>query len=117
MIHLTPQLLVFTYEALRETQPFKRWGLPHSDEVAFTVSKHPRDGANFWRSDDGDLCIAVSGEIIGRLDSLIPFMAHELVHMRLLLEGDKDWAVHGKSFKAKAREVCRAHEFDYKLFI
>src|SRR5215475_4729604 len=36
-LHLTPEALENAYEYLRATLPFRRWNLPHADELVFRV--------------------------------------------------------------------------------
>ena len=41
-MQITPELLEASYELLRSMPPFKRWKLPHADNVVFRVLKMPR---------------------------------------------------------------------------
>jgi len=117
MIHLTPEILVLQYALLRETPPFKGWRLPHPEEVGFVVSRTPDLCGQFWVTDKKVPCIAVSGKAVSRIDTLTRIMAHEMIHLRQWWEGTSTEAQHNADFKKKARQVCRFHGFDPKLFV
>lgn len=113
MIRLTPENLATAYAFLRTTMPFCRWGLPESDEVRFKVFRHKRKcGDHGFINDKHE--IRISAANIGHTASLILTMAHEMVHVRCSDMGDK--SDHGEMFLRYARQVCKHHGFDPKLF-
>lgn len=117
MIHLTPAQLVLTYALLRETPPFKGWKLPHPDEVGFQVSRTPDVCGQFWCNESGTPCIAISSAAVSRMDTLLRIMAHEMIHLYQWVGKTHSKAFHNGEFRRKAREVCRVHGFDPKLFV
>lgn len=110
-LHLTPDLIEAVYELLRATPPFRRWKLPHADDVEFHVIKSGAiDGDCAY---DGDrFTIRLSADRHSMLASTIATMAHEMCHMRY----PRDRAHHGKLFKRLAAQVCAVHGFDPKTF-
>ncbi len=110
-LRLTPALLRATYEYLVQTPPFSRWGMPAGEDVRFRVTRS-RDSRGYA---SGALEIGISSHNIGRTDSLLAVMAHEMVHVRVHATGHRR-AEHGREFLRCARLVCRHHGFDCKLF-
>lgn len=107
-----------TYELLRVTLPFRRWNLPHADELAFKIipwkdrEAHFLSGRNFTYHE-----IAVSTHWIKTLDRLAQAIAHEMVHMRmeqLKLPGGPNG--HSHHFRRLAKSVCKHHEWDLENF-
>ena len=41
-LHLTPDILVGTYNLLRVTPPFRLWHLPEPEAISFVVGADPR---------------------------------------------------------------------------
>jgi uncharacterized protein YbaP (TraB family) len=105
-LHLTPAILEASYELLRVSLPFRRWGLPHADDVEFHVTRHKdRDGD----CTDGDTyTIRISAERHSTLARVLETMAHEMCHMRDI--------THGSLFQRLAKQVCKHHGFDPKTF-
>lgn len=112
-LRLTPDMLAGCYDFLRTTEPFKAWKLPESDDIGFSVVRDPHTYADF-KVIDGVPTIRVSENSVGHSYTLITKMAHEAIHLRQHLTGDKE--VHGARFKAMAKRVCAAHGFDLKTF-
>lgn len=117
MIHLTPEILSGAYSLLRETPPFRGWKIPEPDGVGFMVSRTPNICGQYWRARDGLPVIAISGAAVGRLDTLIRIMAHEMIHLVQDVKGTANSANHNADFRRKAETVCRYHGFDPKLFV
>ena len=116
MLHLTPALLEGAYELLRLTPPFRRWKLPHADDLEFRITNHvDRFGHYDDRNGRAIANIAVSARHIKTLKSLFELLAHEMVHLHLHRQGKK-WDTHGRSFQRFADQVCRHHEFDRSEF-
>lgn len=110
---LTPATLEAAYEYLRTTLPFRRWKLPHADEVEFHVI-HKRGMFADCETAGEKHTIRISTVKVGRTQTLIETMAHEMVHVRLDRQGVK--AHHGADFQRCAAQVCRHHGFDPKTF-
>mgnify|MGYP007100096351 CR=1 FL=1 len=112
-LRLTPDILAAAYEFVRVTPPFKGWKLPHPDDVGFHVIRDKGAYGDF-RVIDGLPTIRISENCVGHTQTLIAKMAHECIHLRQHLTGDKE--VHGARFKAAAKRVCKYHGFDPKTF-
>lgn len=110
-LHMTPHLIRASYDMLRVTPPFSRWGLPEGETVVFSA-KPGRDWAGMF--DEQPLKISVATNQCGQLATLFPLLAHEMVHLRQHLVGDK--TTHGKLFHQLAARVCRHHGWDLKAF-
>lgn len=119
MLRLTHENLPAAYEYLRACEPFKKWGLPHADEVAFTVSRHRDRYAHmvgYQRSREAE--IAISELRVGSTDTLMSTMAHEMVHLHQHLRGTETAnTMHNADFMRLARAVCREHGFDPRAFV
>lgn len=115
MLQLTPEMLEAVYELLRTTPPFRGWKLPHSDEIEFRVT-HDLD-LRGWCQCTRPPRIGISNRVNGHVETLIRSMAHEMVH---LYEGlnliARDDVEHSTKWKSLAKQVCRHHGFDEKLF-
>lgn len=112
-LRLTPEALAASYDFLLTTQPFNRWKLPPSDEVAFHVIRDPRIFADCVI--DGDTpVIRVSERKNGHVHTLFATMSHELVHVRQFILGDS--GNHNALFHRLAKQVCKAHGYDPKSF-
>lgn len=106
-IQLTPEMLRLAYDYLAVQKPFSKWKLPPSKEVKFRVSRH-KDRFGHHQMIGGVVHIVFSSCFVGRHETLLATMAHELIHF-------KD-ASHGRVFQGLADKVCRLHEFDRLTF-
>jgi hypothetical protein len=114
-LHLTPEILVQAYELLRATPPFKRWKLPHADEVEFRVAKLSEPhSAEYTFSNTVAHRITVCPVENDTLAELLCAMAHEMTHMRQY--AGRPGPSHGPTFKRLAAQVCRVHGFDEATF-
>jgi hypothetical protein len=109
---LAPELLVKSYDLLREFRQFK--SLPPAEEVEFRVFRHPGKFADFGFQ--GVAVIRISEKTNGSLDTLLRSMAHEMVHFSLFVKGEKTWDKHGAQFHRMARSVCKTMGWDAKAF-
>lgn len=112
-MHIAPEMLEAAYSYLLTTPPFRRWKLPPADEVEFRVVRHP-DRRGWHKVDNGRHIICLSDRCIGRTDSLMATMAHEIIHMHGDRKGIR--SAHGAWFKRQAAMACRQHGFDPLLF-
>jgi hypothetical protein len=114
---LSRDVLAAAYDYLCTTQPFSEWNLPDSEDVKFRVIKSPDVRGWYLLGQDGSHTIAISSRCIGRTQSLIETVAHEMVHLH---QGDVKMdtpnAQHNRAFWKLADIVCEAHGFDPKLF-
>lgn len=112
-LRLTPDMLAAAYDFLRTTNPFKSWRLPESDALGFHVVRQPELSAAFG-VEKGIPFIRVSEIHNGHAATLLATLAHEMIHLRQYLTGDREH--HGPRFKRMAVRICRAHGFDPKTF-
>lgn len=114
-LRLTPGILASMYRFLCATPPFKRWKLPHSDEVKFRVMVSDQ-----WRGqhsfENGQHTIDISAKKHGHTMTTLVTMAHEMVHAKVAEDGEDKGAEHGPAFKRRAKLVCKHHGFDPKEF-
>ena len=112
-LRLTPDMLAAGYDFLRTTAPFLRWRLPESDELGFHVVRDMALSADFG-VEQGIPFIRVSEANNGLAATLLATLAHEMIHLRQYLTGDREH--HGPRFKRMAARVCAVHGFDPKTF-
>lgn len=111
---LTREMLAAAYDLIEYTDPFCKWNLPASDEVAFdVVTTRYRFGDCIGT---GKLRIRISSRFVGRLTSLVESVAHEMVHLHMDIGGVIESDPHGPGFRKLAAQVCKVHGFDPKLF-
>ncbi len=114
-LHLNPGMIGTVYDVLRGTKPFHRWGLPEAEALTFRVYRSRAERGALERVGE-KIILGVSEHSNGHLYSLIETVAHEMVHLRLLSLGMKNWERHGVRFEHLAKAVCAAHGFDPKAF-
>lgn len=110
-VHPTPEIMERIYDLLRQTKPFRSWGLPDPDDVVFVVSRSPEYHGEY-KCDDGVHEIRISGLRHKTLTTMTLTIAHEMCHMRDHMLGTPWNVEHGRSFKKIAAQVCRAHSYD-----
>jgi hypothetical protein len=110
-LRLTPEMLEAAYEILRMTLPFKRWKLPHADDVEFHVTRH-RDRRGDCVDAGHAHIVRISSIEIVSLNDLIETMAHEMVHIQQDRMSSNEKFPHGPLFKRLAKQVCRHHGFE-----
>lgn len=112
---LTRETLGAAYDLLELTAPFDKWNLPPSEEVKFVLTKDKHRRAECM-VEGPDYTISVSAVCIGRLDSLLESVAHEMVHLHMWRQSINEKDYHGPGFRKLAGQVCKVHGFDPKLF-
>lgn len=113
-LHITPQLVAATYELLRMTLPFRRWKLPHADDVEFHITEHSDIDGDCLVS-GGKVRIRVTADRNNTLGKLLLTLGHEMCHVRQEVVAPED--VHGEPFMHLARLVCRRHGFRMEDFL
>ena len=111
-MNITPQHVAAVYEMLRQFKPFDRWKLPEAETVGFHV-KAIRDHGLYWY--DNGHNITVSSLLVDSPHSLLDVTAHEVIHMRQQLRGEK--LNHNSEFRRLSQQVCREFMWDAKRFI
>jgi hypothetical protein len=118
---LTPDILEAAYNYLRVTLPFRRWGLPESDQLIFRVLGtrerfgHFRGCYRPASADDDYSELAISAGMVRSTDLLLATMAHEMIH---LYQDEMGTARgnHNQEFRRLAKRVCAVHGFDFESF-
>ena len=116
---LTPEMLAAAYDYLRLSLPISRWKIPPSQVVKFVVGKIKTEYGSY-RWDGKQHTITMSTNLIGHTDTLMRYMAHELIHLHLeetgleSRRGGED--THNAAFRKLAAQVCRYHGWDIKAF-
>lgn len=118
-LRITPDIIEGAYEFLRLTPPFKKWNLPHADDVEFVVARHHRylgyhRGVQYKRHSHE---IGISEVCVGHTNTLLRVMAHEMIHQhQQRTRSDTPNTAHNADFKRLARLVCRHHGWDEREF-
>lgn len=116
---LTPETLAAGYDFLRSTRPFKGWRLPHSDDIEFRVTREGGEMGHYNRYAGTDHhWIAMSEKNLAHTNSLLMFLGHEMIHLKqAIAKTETKNTQHNAEFHRLARNVCRAHGFDPKMFV
>jgi hypothetical protein len=112
-LRLTKPLLAATYDMLRESDPFRSWKLPPSSECRFKIVRSKKIFADFCVK-GGVPVYRISAAKHGHTVTLLASMAHEMIHHRQALTGDRE--IHGPRFQKMAARACAVHGFDHKTF-
>lgn len=115
-IKISVETLEATYELLRTTDPFKRWKLPHADEISFRISRDNRNRGEFHVDKKGIAWITANENFHHTLDELMRTVAHEMCHLHEHLYGVRQDIQHGAHFYWCAARVCKHHQFDRGAF-
>lgn len=115
-LHLTIATVELTYDRLRTTLPFRKWGLPDSDDIEFNISTR-RDCMGWFRgagsADHHEIGLSFSK--IGSLATLDRVMAHEMIHLKQeVAKTTTANTEHNAEFYVLAAKVARHHCFDPK---
>lgn len=114
---ITPEVLSSAYDFLRTTAPFKGWRMPHSDEIEFRVTRDRTEHGHYNRFQGTDIhWIAMSEVSNGHTDTLLMYMAHEMVHLHQALARLETKGTHNADFKRRAKAICAVHGWDPKVF-
>ena len=120
-LRLTPDVLAGAYELNRATHPISAWRLPLSKYVEFRVTRSRKhigycQKASF--APDAHFILEFSERTIGSYQTLLVFMAHELCHMRQMIEKTETKGVeHNQAFCRLAYQVAKAQGWDPKLLV
>jgi hypothetical protein len=112
---LNVEMLACAYDYLCCVPPFSRWNMPPSEDVKFLIIRQA-DRYAHYQMVNGVHHIAVSSKFVGRHESLISTLAHELIHLHMRAARISSRNPHGKAFQKLADEVCKIHEFDRLTF-
>lgn len=112
---MTPDTIEAQYLALRTTRPFRKWGLPDPDDIAFCVLASRDRMGHFRGAITGPHEIGISMRRVGTIDTLIRVLAHEMIHLfQELTKTTTANTEHNAAFRRISAEVARHHCFDPK---
>lgn len=112
---LNKETLAAAYDYLCELPPFNKWNLPHSEDVKFSVIRKS-DRFAHYQMVGGVHHIAVSSMFVGRHESLLSSLSHEMVHLHIEASGMSTDNPHDAVFHKLADKVCKLHDFDRLTF-
>ena len=121
-VMLNKDILRTAYAYLNETEPFVKWNLPDADDVDFSVKDSKKHAAKCHPPEctqSGRYLIEVAERHHEGTLNLMETMAHEMVHIhefQACIPRTDGKHLHGKVFKAYAKQVCEAHGFDIAQF-
>lgn len=111
---LTQATLRAAYDYLGTTPPFNKWNLPDGEEVHFIVSRDATRMYGFYRCNGKDNGheheIGISSQYVAHTNTLIPVMAHEMLHLHQQQTGMH--RNHGRAFRMLWRSIAEVHGFD-----
>jgi len=108
-------MLAAAYTYLCEIEPCSEWNLPPAEEVKFSIIRKT-DRYAHYQLRGGKHHIAVSSRFVGRHETLLATMLHEMIHLHIEHNGISDTHEHGPVFQKLADKACRIHEFDRLIF-
>lgn len=98
-----------TYIYLRSIAPFNTWDLPPASKVLFELL----DDYEFMGEFDVEpLVIRLSPLRQCTLENMLKTTAHELVHMKLYLEGKTHYDKHDMTFRKYMRQINELYGWD-----
>jgi hypothetical protein len=98
-----------TYIYLRSIAPFNTWDLPPASKVLFELL----DDYEFMGEFDVEpLVIRISPLRQCTLENLLKTTAHELVHMKLYLEGKTHYDKHDMTFRKYMSQINELYGWD-----
>jgi hypothetical protein len=115
MIPLTPERVAACYEFLRQWPPFCGWHLPPAYAMEFRVSRKLDCYGEFLP--ETAPVIVVSAALHHQMLSVLPTVAHEMLHYRQHLAGTSNRSQHNAEFRRLAKALCKRHGWDYGQFV
>ena len=115
---LTHEAIEGSYNFLKALDPFCRWGLPDSDDLAFRVASAPKCAGWFKTVPGAIEEIAISRRCVSSPATLLPVMAHEMIHLYQHRKNSTTRGVeHNAEFYRLSKLVCKKLTFDYAAFV
>ena len=114
-IPLNAEMLAHIYDYLACQPPFSKWNLPPSEDIKFSISRK-RDRFAHYQCIGSDHHIVVSSHFVGRHETLVATVAHEMIHLHCELAGITTSNPHDATFHKYADRICKLHEFDRLIF-
>ena len=88
---------------LTQCPPFDKWEMPHEFRIKISVSRSNRACGSY---DNDPHRITISKEQCKNLCDVLETMAHEMVHLKLEIDGDPGHSEHGGKFYETMDTVC-----------
>jgi hypothetical protein len=121
ILAINKEMIAHAYDYLCCCEPFCRWNMPDSEDIAFGIYRRKDRYAHYEYKasgpNEGRHHIKISSALVGSHASLLSTLAHEMLHLHLNNTGCMDMrALHGAGFNKLADRVCNIHGFDRLTF-
>jgi hypothetical protein len=103
--------VIAIYSMLRKLPPFNKWNLPLASQIQFIVEEDEECMGEF---DVKPLRIKVSTATQEHFENVVRTLCHELVHMKLYLDGKANYHHHDKTFKKHTEQIANVFGYDKK---
>jgi hypothetical protein len=111
---LTVATLAHAYDYLCEFPPFDKWNLPPSEDIKFSIIKKA-DRYAHYQMVNGVHHIAVSTKFVGRHESLLSTLSHEMIHLHCRAANQDERPARQRLPEVR-RSRLQIHEFDRLTF-
>ena len=108
---LTSKNLALLYTACSKMAPFDKIKMPTASKVKFIVIKNP-DVYGFF--DEEEMAIELSSEVCGHFTTILSTLLHEMTHLALYVQKNKDFDKHGPSFQRLKNVYAELYNLDPK---
>lgn len=112
-IPLNAEMLAHCYDMLAATPTLSKWNLPPAEDIRFKVIKR-KDRFAHHLVKGGVHHIEVSASLVGRFETLVSTMAHEMIHVHQDLVGLP--RADDNSFAKFADKICKELDLDRLTF-
>jgi len=110
---LTRKVCRKLYSSFKHLPPFNQYNLPQPHKVGFEMIK---EGEAYGYFIDSPMRIQIDTKMVDSFNMLSETILHEMIHMTLYIQGNKNYADHGKDFWKIADKVCTIYNFDKNTF-
>jgi hypothetical protein len=107
----TDKTVKAVYDMLRKLPPFDKWNLPVPSKIIFEVNEDPDILGEF---DVEPLVIKLSTAHQETFENLLKTTAHEMVHLKLYIEGKSNYDKHDKTFRKYMTQINALFGYDKK---
>ena len=91
--------------------PFNKIKMPVASKVKFIVIKNP-DVYGFF--DEEEMAIELSSEVCGHFTTILSTLLHEMTHLALYVQKNKDFDKHGPAFQRLKNVYAELYNLDPK---
>lgn len=107
---ITEDSIRIIYECLIQLHPFNTWKLPPSRKIDFEVV-NDKELMGSYTPDPH--CICISKARHSHYDTVCRTMAHEIVHLKMYLDGFQ-YELHDKNFDKLKKQIADEFGYDFK---